>query len=107
MTCEPPDRRAASLDDDAELLRVGRAGRAGAERRGHRGGDADPGVAVLRFEDVREMSWRGEPGRDDRLWRGQLVGAPREVLADHVAVVGVGDVAGLADAVDGRLAAGR
>ena len=37
---------------------------------------------------------------------GQLVGAPREVLADHVAVAGAGDVAGVADAVNGRLAAG-
>src|ERR1035438_7679245 len=95
----------SSLDNHAELLRIGRAGLALGERGGDRGGDADPGFAVLTFEDVRQMLRRGYPGRDHRLRRRQDEGAPGEILADHVADGGSGDIPGRADPVDGSLAA--
>ena len=53
--------------------------------------------------------WPGEAIQAETIACGvdELVGAPGEVLADHVAVARARDVAGRADAVDGRLAAGR
>src|SRR5664280_3433334 len=95
-----------SMDDRAELLRVGRAGSAVCERGRHGGSDADPGFAVAVFEDVGEVTGRGEPRGDDRLRGRQRVGPPGEVLADHVADGGPGDVAGCADAVHRGLACG-
>src|SRR5580698_3111611 len=100
----PEDR---SGNDDPELLGVGGAGGAGRERFGHGRRDADARLGVLGFEDVREVAGRGDPGRDDRLGGGELVGAPGEVLTDHVAVARARYVARRADAVDGGLAAGR
>ena len=87
-------RQGSSAEDDAELLRVGGARLAFAERRGRGGDDGDAGIACTA---LRGCS-RGARGRRPRLrrspagWRGQ--GAPREVLADDVTDARPGDVAG-------------
>src|SRR5580692_702496 len=96
-----------SADDHPELLRVRRAGCAFGERGGHAGRYADSSFAVLGFEDVGEVPRRGDPGCDDRLGSRKLVGTPREVLADYVAVAWARHVASATDAVYWRLAAGR
>src|SRR5439155_14256345 len=96
-----------SVDDYAELLRIRGARLAAGERRGHLRHDADAGVAVFGFEDVRQMPGGGDPGGDDRFGRGQVQRAPREVLADDVAGFRIGDVAVFTGAPHRRQPAGR
>ncbi len=102
----PPRRRvgiergAVGDDDGAEVLRVDRPGLSFGERGGGVGGDPDAGFAVARFEDVGAVSRGGHPGADDRLGGGEPEGAPGDVLAHEVPILGGGDVAAGADPIE-------
>src|SRR5947207_13307721 len=90
----------SSVDDDAELLRVGGAEGPFRQRGGDGRDDGDAAFDVVAFEDVREVARRGTPCRDDPLRRGERERAPGEVLADHVADLFVRYVAAGAHAVE-------
>ncbi len=93
-------------DDRAEVLCVERAGLPFGERGGRSRLDPDPGFAVGAVEDVGAVPGGRHPGIDDRLWRGQPHRAPRDVLADHIPVLRVGDVAARAHPLERRFAVG-
>ena len=93
-------------DDRAEVLGVERPGLPFGERGGRARLDPDPGFAVGAVEDVGAVPGRGHPGAHDRLRRGQPQRAPRDVLADHVPVLRVGDVAARAHPLQRRCAVG-
>ena len=87
-------KRRRSVDDHAELLRVGRAGVPFAERLGRRRSDRR---SRCRGTGIRGCS-RGARARRSRQRRSPAawpaIGPPGEVLADHVADGGAGHVAG-------------
>ncbi len=100
-------RGVAGGDDRAEVLGVQRSGLPFGECGGGPRLDSDPGFAVGAVEDVGAVPGGGHPGADDRLRRGQPHRAPRDVLADHVPILRVGDVAARAHPLQRRFAVGR
>ena len=94
-------------DDRAEVLGVERSGLSFGERGGRPRLDPDPGFAEGAGEDVGAVPGRGHPGVDDRPRRGQPHRAPGDVLADHIPVLRVGDVAAGADPLQRCFAVGR
>jgi hypothetical protein len=93
-------------DDRAEVLGVERPGLPFGERGGRPRLDPDPGFAEGAVEDVGAVPGGGHPGAHDRLRRGQPHRAPRDVLAHHIAVLRVGEVAAGAHPVERRGAVG-
>jgi hypothetical protein len=100
-------RGVARRDDRAEVLGVQRPGLPFGERFGGPRLDPDPRFAEGAVEDVGAVPGGGHPGVYDRLRRGQPQRAPGDVLADHIPVLRVGEVAGGADPVERRFAVGR
>ncbi len=93
-------------DDRAEVLGVQRPGLPFGECGGGPRLDPHAGFAVGAVEDVGAVPGGGHPGADDRLRRGQPHRAPRDVLADHVPVLRVGEVAARAHPLERRGAVG-
>ena len=98
-------RERSAGHDDAEVLRVDRAGLPMGERRWRTRRDADAGFAVAGVEDVRAVPRRGHPRGDDRAGCRQVERSPGDVLADFEADARAGDVAGVAQSRQRRLTA--
>ncbi len=93
-------------DDHAEVLGVERPGLPFGERGGGPRLDPHPGFAVGAVEDVGAVPGGRHPSVDDRLRRGQPHRAPRDVLANHIPVLLVGEVAARAHPLQRRFAVG-
>src|SRR5215207_6165570 len=87
-----PSEGAWSLAAGPEVRRVGGAVRAGGGRAER---DADADLPELRPKDVGPVARRAHPRGVDLAGRGEVAGAPRDVLAvGPAAVAGVADAAG-------------